>query len=439
MTSLTTHQLDAVRVVSACLKGIRPQPLVYLAGFAGTGKSTILPDLLEATGIHPDQILFCAPTAKAAAVMRRKLLAQNFPNTSTCTIHSAIYRAKPAPINTLEEKLTVKRNELRTLMTQDASSPVIGQLQKLLARMEKELEAAYRDDDVEFQLNPDSIVRGHRLIVVDEASMVGSRMAADLMSFGIPILAIGDPGQLPPVQDSPGLTAGKPDFTLTEIHRQALDSPILWLANLARNGEQLPMGKHGEGVEVLRRKEWDPVFDPAKPPKFLCGLNKTRWKTTQQLRTEFGFIDDPKMRRGPQVGEPLIVTRNNRDYPALINGTEARAVSSAALDEGRARFMLSFECEEGRKYSAMPVFQGRFEENYTRQNGVYSCSPRNAFIARKKTVEMDFAWTLTVHRTQGSQYDDVVLFDESNSFRDSADQWAYTGLTRAAKTLTVLV
>ena len=48
------------------------------------------------------------------------------------------------------------------------------------------------------------------LIVIDECSMVGDRSALDLMSFGIPILALGDPAQLPPVGDAISCSTASP-------------------------------------------------------------------------------------------------------------------------------------------------------------------------------------------------------------------------------------
>jgi exodeoxyribonuclease V len=59
--------------------------------------------------------------------------------------------------------------------------------------------------------------------------------------------------------------------------------------------------------------------------------------------------------------------------------------------------------------------------------------------ARKRYDEFDFGYVLTVHKAQGSQWDDVVLFDESGAFSENRDRWLYTGVTRAAKRLTVVV
>ena len=58
---------------------------------------------------------------------------------------------------------------------------------------------------------------------------------------------------------------------------------------------------------------------------------------------------------------------------------------------------------------------------------------------RKRYDEFDFGYVLTVHKAQGSQWDDVVLFDESFAFPESRERWLYTGVTRAAKRLTLVM
>ena len=58
---------------------------------------------------------------------------------------------------------------------------------------------------------------------------------------------------------------------------------------------------------------------------------------------------------------------------------------------------------------------------------------------RKPYDEFDFGYVLTVHKSQGSQWDDVVLFDESFAFQESRARWLYTGITRAAKRLSIVV
>ncbi len=86
--------------------------------------------------------------------------------------------------------------------------------------------------------------------------------------------------------------------------------------------------------------------------------------------------------------------------------------------------------EEGRRkpvrVGVLPAFfEGRDEEI--------------PFAQKRDSDQFDFGYALTVHKAQGSQWDDVVLFDESFAFRDHSARWLYTGLTRAAKTITVVV
>lgn len=431
-------QEDAVKHVVACIRS--GQPLTYLAGYAGSGKSSILPFILEALGYAPEKVWFAAPTAQAAKVMRSKLKAQKYPKHETTTCHSAIYRARPAPIATLESDLANHDELLAQQIASGVDPHKIETQKKLVSRLKEELHNAYREDKINFQLNPDSPVQLCDLIVIDEASMVGATMRDDLMSFGVPILAMGDPGQLPPVEDKVGLTAGKPDFFLSEIHRQALDNPIIWLSMLAREGKELPHGKHGTTVEVMLRKSFQEVYtDINTRPTFLVGMNKTRWATNQLLRQDFGFVQKAGDWVGPKAGEPLIIKKNIREYPNLVNGTHCRAISSAELVKGQAKFQLSFEDDEETTYNHKDVYQGLFEEHFLRKQGEFTAPLPVGYRARKNSIVADWGFACTVHSFQGSQADDVVLIDESSVFRQDARKFLYTGITRAAETLKVLV
>jgi superfamily I DNA/RNA helicase len=50
----------------------------------------------------------------------------------------------------------------------------------------------------------------------------------------------------------------------------------------------------------------------------------------------------------------------------------------------------------------------------------------------------DFGYAITVHKAQGSQWPNVMVFDESEVFEQDAKRWLYTALTRASNTVTVL-
>jgi exodeoxyribonuclease-5 len=268
--------------------------------------------------------------------------------------------------------------------------------------------------------------------------MVGRRMAADLMSFGVPILGLGDPGQLPPVEDEDFLASFEPDFFLTEIHRQAEDNPIIHLSKLAREGEDLPYGDYGDGVIVMDRQQYAFEGEFDNRPAFIVGMNKTRWKVSQMLRQCFGYIEDVRAYVGPRAGEPLLVKKNIRKYPGLINGTDCFAMTDFDLAHGKASGLYSFETDEGVRYENERVFQGLFEEHFSRSQGAYTCSKGVAYHEKKRTINLDFNYVRTAHSSQGSQFDDVVVIDESHVFGADANRHLYTSITRAAKTLVVL-
>jgi exodeoxyribonuclease-5 len=440
-TTLAPQQEEAVRLIRSRITGANPEKLTYLAGYAGTGKSTILPFILDDAGINPNDIAFVAPTGKAAKVMRTKLKAQGFTNWMATTYHSAIYRARPAPIAMLEGNLDEARRHLDELIAHGGQGRELEFLdtKKMVKRLTEELENAYSSDKPSFQLNMDCGMESKKLIVVDEGSMVGVTGASDLMYWGVPILVMGDPGQLPPVEEEPGLTCGTPDYFLTEIHRQALDNPILEIATMAREGKQIPEGVYGDGrAVVIKRSAFnDGHFDWREPaPKFIVGANKTRWAVTKLLRS--GYLGEGAERLGPRTGEPMIVRKNSRQYPNLVNGSDVTAVTDGQLVANQTTFTMSFEDEDGVKYTNK-CFQGHFEEHFSRKPGGYSTDSRAAYRAKKNSVELDWGWAITCHKAQGSQYDDVVVIDESGMFREDSAKWKYTAVTRAAEQLTLLV
>jgi exodeoxyribonuclease-5 len=173
---------------------------------------------------------------------------------------------------------------------------------------------------------------------------------------------------------------------------------------------------------VVKREAFDPQR-ALETDQILVGRNNTRRAYNMRLRERKGFTDPL-----PLAGDKLVCLRNNRKK-GLFNGglwnvaerpTTRRQILKLRLtpDEGYAG--------KGVKVSVRPeCFTGKIEEI--------------DWPARKKYDEFDFGYVLTVHKAQGSQWDDVVLFDESFAFPDSRERWLYTGITRAAKRLTVVV
>ncbi|MDI3469101.1 MAG: RecD-like DNA helicase [Pseudolabrys sp.] len=373
MTAFSPHQDDALKAVSAWLKskpGRNGHPQVFrLFGYAGTGKTTLARHIAD--GVDGD-VKYAAFTGKAAAVMRSKGCY------GATTIHSLIYRARESG-----------------------------------------------EEIPSFDLYDEAPASKADLIIIDECSMVDAELGRDLLSFGVPVLVLGDPAQLPPVQT--GANAGgfftevEPDVMLTEVHRQAQDNPIVRLSMDIRAGDYLEPGRYGE-TEVVRKKDLDPqqVLDA---DQVLVGRNNTRRSYNARLRERRGF-EGPM----PSAGDKLVCLRNNRKK-GLFNGSLWSVKDRGGKKTGIMTMRLLPDDEtaaRGVKVSVRPeCFTGGIEQvDWSR---------------RKPYDEFDYGYVLTVHKAQGSQWDHVVLFDESFAFPDSRERWLYTGVTRAVERLTVVV
>ena len=272
-----------------------------------------------------------------------------------------------------------------------------------------------------FELSDDAPARQAKLIVIDECSMVDEELGRDLLSFNVPLLVLGDPAQLPPVAGGGFFTDAEPDAMLTEVHRQAQDDPIVRLSMDIRAGKRLTPGTFGDTMIVTRA-----TLDPQRilnADQILVGRNVTRRAYNQRMRERRGFTGTL-----PMQGDKLVCLRNNK-RKRLFNGG-----LWVVQDKPRQRrqvlgMQIKPDDEPGAKAIKVRVrvecFMGGLEDI--------------AWELRKTTQEFDFGYVLTVHKAQGSQWDDVALFDESFAFPESRERWLYTGVTRAAKRLTVVL
>jgi exodeoxyribonuclease-5 len=251
--------------------------------------------------------------------------------------------------------------------------------------------------------------------------MVDAELGRDLLSFGKPVLVLGDPAQLPPIAGGGFFTEAEPDAMLTEVHRQAQDNPIVRLSMDIRAGEYLEPGRYGDS-EVIARDRLDPQR-VVEADQVLVGRNATRRAYNTRMRARRGF-EEPM----PAAGDKLVCLRNNRKK-GLFNGGLWTVKERGSRKTGIISMRLLPDDEtaaRGVKVSVRPeCFTGGIE--------------KIDWLRRKPYDEFDYGYVLTVHKAQGSQWDDIVLFDESFAFPESRERWLYTGITRAAKKLTVVV
>lgn len=277
--------------------------------------------------------------------------------------------------------------------------------------------------EVHYKLNPDSILTGKRLLLPDEVSMVGEDLAVDALSFGTKALVLGDPFQLPPVKGQGYFTQAEPDVMLTDIRRQALDDPIIRMSMDVREGRGLAVGDYGQSF-VRYRRDTDPTQLGAivmKADQVLCGLNKTRQAMNARMRHLRGIEDSM-----PTPGEKLICLKNDKDK-GFLNGGMWR-VKRSLRNEDSMRLRLESLDMAGVEADAdvrREFFTGREGELHWKE--------------RKKSDEFTFGNAITVHKSQGSEWDDVIVFDESDTFREDAPRHLYTGITRAAERVGVIL
>jgi exodeoxyribonuclease-5 len=205
------------------------------------------------------------------------------------------------------------------------------------------------------------------------------------------------------------------------VHRQAQNDPIVRMSMDIREGRTLEIGRHGES-EVISRKELDPER-VMQTDQVLVGRNNTRRAYNMRIRQK-QHIEELL----PVAGDKLVCLRNNRKK-GLFNGGLWRVKSRAQSKSKIVTMRVSPDEELGHKVTKVSVRGECFE-------GGIEAIP---WEQRKPYDEFDYGYVLTVHKSQGSQWDDVVLFDESFAFQDSRARWLYTGITRAAKRLSVVV
>jgi len=372
---------------------------LIVAGYAGTGKTTLLVSLRK-TIFNKNanfRVAFCTFTGRASAVLREKLVKENCEYTIDFigTIHKLIYR----PIYKF--------------------SATTGK--KVISGWEKISFLPYD------------------LIVIDEASMVDYKMYEDLLHYGLPILAVGDHGQLPPVSPNTSTVLDKPDFVLEKIHRQAENNPIIRLSQEVRDSGKIKFGVFSPTVfkipfaekkcqELLEKADY---LDPSMI--VLCGMNKTRVGFTEKIRKRLDFS-----RVEPYPGERLICLRNNHN-DKIMNGQLGTLMW--LLYENEELYNITIQMDgfpDPFETLVLPACFGK--EKY---DEIFSNMDWEELreVSRNKSVNFfDFGYVVSVHRSQGSEFDKVIMLEERSYYWDDDyyRKWLYTGVTRAKEKLFVV-
>lgn len=373
---LTKKQEEGLRLTIQRFKN--HEKYTCIAGYAGTGKSTLVQYIIKELNIPENQIAYCCYTGKASLVLKNK----GCPG--AITAHRLLYDTTELPDGTFIH--TPKDKPDRKL----------------------------------------------KLIVVDEISMLEKEQWDILMRWGIYVICLGDPFQLPPIHEDNGVLA-HPHIFLDEIMRQAQDNEIIRLSMDIREGKSLNYFK-GKDVRIVPRNSIsDKLLTTADI--VLCGKNSTRYFLNRRMRQAVWgdkYIDEPIN------GDKCICLKNYWNYGDLTNGTIGNILNVRKEDDPllKPKLMADFNTDDGYWFPQLNMDYKIFTEGKTTVNkDNWMSYPKNT-----RPMEFDYAYAITCHKAQGSEFQKVVVFNEYLSGdREQYLRWLYTAVTRASEKLVVAI
>lgn len=361
-----------------------------LDGYAGTGKTTLAKALPELLGC---KVSYAAFTGKAASVLRSKGMKD------AVTLHSLLFKPRE------------RSEERERLEAELEAAPMEHRARIAEQLLELQDQVSFSSDPEEEPPEPGD------LLVVDERSMVDEWLLERIARKFRRVLFLGDPFQLKPVK---GMEAPLyANFTLTEVHRHA--GPLLEAVTMLRNGED-PEDCQNEAFS------WGHQPTLYRCDVILCHRNATRRSVNERQRDRQGH----KLR--PRAGEPMVVLKNAHGYD-LWNGEVYRlARDSVLLDqitigvELVTREGITYEAERARFQPQVMMPKTKADKLREDRRGF----PLNSIL------QLDYGYSLTVHKSQGSEWPVVGLIHDYRGSRDvDWRRWLYTACTRARERVLV--
>jgi exodeoxyribonuclease-5 len=365
---------------------------VRLGGLAGTGKTTVIKTLLEEL---PGKWAVAAFAGKACEVLRRK----GIPDAKT--LHSLIYEASSELVDEDDLDLTRPSESTTTYgLSEGWSSGLSG-------------------------------------LIVDEASMVPLDMYEIIAESGLPVLYTGDHGQLPPVGSKSNddgkfnlMDEASLDHRLETVHRNA--GPIAMFADHLRSG--LPCWEHEPDSDDVRIVTAISDEDLIASDVVLTHRKSDVAFFNKKIRQILGYTEVLEQ------SEPIIVLQNCKVRDAvssketsvfngqiltvvqILGSTQASIELVAETESGQ---LLQFVCNAHQFSHKDPIHCEYFVRN---KSGDRIQNPN--FL-----VPVGYAYALTTHKAQGSEWDSVLVADTMPMWNTDYFRWAYTSVTRAKSKL----
>lgn len=397
MVTFSSEQDAALAAVSRWRKSGGKEFL--LTGAAGTGKST----LAKAAGGDGDDVIYCSPTGKGADALRKR---SGVPAT---TVHRALYK----PEGAMGGKLAKLAEALIAAETQTPNDT------HRIKQLRAELYAARaKVGGPRWKVPKDAPVKSARLVVVDECFMLSASIIKDLLEHCRAVLFLGDPHQLPPVAGSCPLADRRPDVHLSEIHRQALENPILAAATAVREGRPVPresVSNSFGSYTWLPKSEttWEHYRDVEQ---IIVARNATRRGFNRKYRARLGH-------EGLLCKNDRLMFLSNAHEMEIFNGSVGVLDRMERVEDGVHE--LNVTLNDGRKVPAIPSWDGVLRGLGHREG------PRDV-------IPVDYAYACTTHKAQGSEYESILIYDEPFGDAEMIRRWRYTAISRARNACTVV-
>lgn len=403
----------------------RERPILTVGGLAGTGKTTLLGVLAAELQARKKLVAYATFTGRAASVLQRKLRAGGVVTTSeTRTRKEAkeVGRVGGPPLCTT----------IHGLLYRPVTDPVTEEIRGWEKRTELD--------------------RAYDLVVIDEASMVSDEILEDISRHGVPLLAVGDHGQLPPVA-ARGDLMQNPTLRLEKIHRQAEGSPIIALAHHIRSGGRFSNFKgHRDtaadaqaAIRFFPKDRLSAVITDAFAEAavvtdasaalnvgLLCWTNAVRVEMNRKARGILGH------KSFPQAGEIVVCCKNR---PPVYNGMRGHLTAPAAKGSKPWRTLLRVRFPDEEISDVADALTVQFN----RARPIQSIEELAALGVHVDTMGQagalyDFGYAMSVHKSQGSQFDHAILYCDrpEEPHKEDSRRFFYTAVTRAARRLTVV-
>lgn len=458
---LYTEQLAAFENIKDFLFDPSSQVFI-LKGYAGAGKTTLIKHICDFLATIEVPFLLTAPTGRAARIMSEKT------KLPSKTIHSTIYSPDFSNFDDEEE-----------------------------------------DEILLFSTKSDSEL-SDTVLIIDEASMISDKaeegsqlqfgsgsLLKDIISFmnlksnnSNKIIFVGDPAQLPPVNDplSPALSKdylkenyklNVSETTLKEIIRQDKESPII--SNSIRLRESLENDCYDnldfqESDEIIKLNSFDDIrFSEINIDRVIITFtNRRALYYNLSYRDKVLNFDISKL----SLGDRLLVISNNYKYKLfngdfvtveqiLSNSIETREITLEGIEykfglidavishddnskKLKVKLLLNSLFNDNSSISfkeqkALRILTERLEKikrprSYSSQDDKIEYFEKLAESPYRNALQVKFGYAVTCHKAQGGEWREVIVdFSDFQSYTNELFfRWAYTSITRSSERLILI-